>query len=359
MADQYQYVKLPNGEYGKFASDASDSVIKSAIQKDFPTAFAPNAGLSAPPGVETPPELRGMATIGATPEPKSFGQRIENAAASAVGDVQYGTGNTWLGKVFQKMGAQGTRVGSQAPAGDFMGSPVTGALNTARGVGITAQPGRRGEGLLETAKGAAEAGTIPGLVVGGPAVAEAAPVAAEAVGSQAAKVFGSTSRAAEKFQQVMSKARDIPINTDAVSEVAMRTDDLAKSGGSMPKVVRDFIKRATDPSKGAVTYQEARDFYSNATRLSGDEFNRLTPVMRRQVGEFTQKLGAAIGQAAGQVGEAGNYGQAVDLYRKAKKTEAVVNGLAKSAGNYVVKPAVYGAVGGGIGGGIAKMLMNK
>lgn len=38
---QFQYIKLPDGSYGKFASDATDDVIKGAIQKDFPDAFTP------------------------------------------------------------------------------------------------------------------------------------------------------------------------------------------------------------------------------------------------------------------------------------------------------------------------------
>lgn len=66
MADQFQYVKLPNGEYGKFAGDASDDVIKSAIQKDFPDAFkaAPNAGLAKPPGVPVPDALKAVPGLG-------------------------------------------------------------------------------------------------------------------------------------------------------------------------------------------------------------------------------------------------------------------------------------------------------
>jgi hypothetical protein len=41
----FQYVKLPDGSFGKFRSDASDDVIKQAIEKDFPGTFqqqAPN-----------------------------------------------------------------------------------------------------------------------------------------------------------------------------------------------------------------------------------------------------------------------------------------------------------------------------
>jgi hypothetical protein len=49
LGDKFQYVKLPNGEYGKFSADATDDVIRSTIAKDFPEAFAaPNAGLATP-----------------------------------------------------------------------------------------------------------------------------------------------------------------------------------------------------------------------------------------------------------------------------------------------------------------------
>lgn len=40
-AGQFQYVKLPDGSYGKFAADATDEQIRGQVQKDFPTAFAP------------------------------------------------------------------------------------------------------------------------------------------------------------------------------------------------------------------------------------------------------------------------------------------------------------------------------
>lgn len=39
MADDFQYVKMPDGSYGKFRSDATDDVIRSAVMKDFPDAF--------------------------------------------------------------------------------------------------------------------------------------------------------------------------------------------------------------------------------------------------------------------------------------------------------------------------------
>src|SRR5882724_579616 len=40
--DQFQYVKMPDGSYGKFRADASDDVIRSTILKDFPDAYGPH-----------------------------------------------------------------------------------------------------------------------------------------------------------------------------------------------------------------------------------------------------------------------------------------------------------------------------
>ena len=46
MPDDFQYVKLPDGSYGKFASDADDSTIQAAISKDFPGAYKPSLDLT-------------------------------------------------------------------------------------------------------------------------------------------------------------------------------------------------------------------------------------------------------------------------------------------------------------------------
>lgn len=61
MADgQFQYVKLPDGSYGKFDAGASDDFIKSAIQKDFPNAFPADSVANRPaynPKVPAPPDV--------------------------------------------------------------------------------------------------------------------------------------------------------------------------------------------------------------------------------------------------------------------------------------------------------------
>lgn len=54
MADQFQYIKLPDGSYGKFSPDASDETIRGAIEKDFPEAFAPKLEAPVPAGLAGP-----------------------------------------------------------------------------------------------------------------------------------------------------------------------------------------------------------------------------------------------------------------------------------------------------------------
>jgi hypothetical protein len=75
---------------------------------------------------------------------------------------------------------------------------------------------------------------------------------------------------------------------------ALDIADYASKGGSMPKVVRDFSKRKTDPNQGPLAYGEARQFYSNASsRLSAEEAQRLAPQAKRLLSQFTSHLGNA------------------------------------------------------------------
>lgn len=59
MAD-FQYIKLPDGSYGKFSSDASDATIRGAIEKDFPDAFNAKPSMPVPAGLAGPkdPEFK-------------------------------------------------------------------------------------------------------------------------------------------------------------------------------------------------------------------------------------------------------------------------------------------------------------
>src|SRR5215472_4611714 len=55
MPEQYQYIKLPDGTYGKFAADATDAQIRATVAKNFPTTPAqaqpaPSPNLMKPTG---------------------------------------------------------------------------------------------------------------------------------------------------------------------------------------------------------------------------------------------------------------------------------------------------------------------
>jgi hypothetical protein len=179
----------------------------------------------------------------------------------------------------------------------------------------------------------------------GPGAADVLGLAAQTLGPRVAargwSAIPSTARAASALEGVTAAARDVPIDVSTVGDVALRTRDLASSGGSMPKVVSDFLKRATDPNRGPITFSEARDYYSNATRLSADEYGRLTPVMKRQVTEFTHSLGDAIQDAAEQVGQGDAYQQAMSEYRDAMRWQQ----RGSSIGDFALKKLLPGAGG--------------
>jgi hypothetical protein len=297
---------------------------------DMVPAQAPNAGLAAPPGVPVPDELRGIGSIGAPRKPKNMAEGVENFANKALWDVQYGGDATPIGKILKLMGAKGTRIGSQAEAGDFMGSPVTGPINVLRGSAINSQEGRRGEGAWEGIKGLAETGQIPGMVI----APEATPVVGQVARKGAAKVFGSVSQAEPKFQEVMGAAKDVPIDLAKVQDAVARTIELSKRGhGTPPSPIKDFIARMDRVGElGPITYQEARDFASAAGKLSAAEKLGTSKSMFAQLKMFAKGLGEANAGAADQAGKLEQYTEAMDLFRKAMNTRRV----AKNAGKVAV-----------------------
>jgi hypothetical protein len=83
-------------------------------------------------------------------------------------------------------------------------------------------------------------------------------------------------------------------------------------------VVRDFIKRTTDPdeNQSPLTYEEARQFYSNASsRLSAEDAQRLAPQAKRPLSQFTRDLGSAIQDTRDQAGRLQDYLDAMSEYR--------------------------------------------
>lgn len=153
--------------------------------------------------------------------------------------------------------------------------------------------------------------------------------------SKAAEAIPSAERAGQTFQAVMGAAKNVPVDINGPGQVALRINQLAERGGSMPMAVRKFLARITDPSKGDLTYEEARDFASNISRLSANEFQRLTPVVAKEVGNLRVTLNEAVAQAAQKAGKLDEYRSAMSEYARAMKLrdaiDAAVEGAKKAA----------------------------
>lgn len=215
-------------------------------------------------------------------------------------------------------------------------APEAGAIAT-KGLPLAAR-------MFGQAVGGAAGGKISGMSnaesAGVGAVAGAIPAigpAARAIGSKIPGTAPYMAQASAKFQQVMGAARGQPVEVKESGNVAARIWDMSQRGGSRPKVITDFVKRMTDPEKGPLTYEEARDFYSNASKLSADEMKRLTPKLRFEVTKFARALDAEIRATAGAAGKGEQYGQAMREYAKGAK----VKGIASKAFEKGVKALPY------------------
>jgi len=152
-------------------------------------------------------------------------------------------------------------------------------------------------------------------------------------------------KAGVKFQQVMGAVGDKPVDIARAGDSALRISQLAERGGSMPKAVRDLLRRATDPGKGDISYKELRDFYSNISRLSADESKRLTPVVRKELNTLRAAMDEALAKTAASGGQE-------EVYRAAMREYA----LASRIREFAEKATKYGA---GIAGAGAAYNMLK
>lgn len=158
----------------------------------------------------------------------------------------------------------------------------------------------------------------------------------------------STESAGAKFQQVMDAARDVPIDTSTAQTAVQRAQELRAAGSTMPKVMNDFSKTTQPIQVGdaqvtppPLTYEQGRDFASNAGALSTRETTAMNSKMQRQVTQFSMALKDANRQAATQVGMGELYDQAMKEYRQAKTLEDAAEVLKK----YGVKAAAAAGLG--------------
>lgn len=147
----------------------------------------------------------------------------------------------------------------------------------------------------------------------------------------AIEAIPSTARAGRGFQEVMGAARNIPIETKAVGDAALRVQQLAERGSTMPQAVRKLLLRMTDPDKTPMVYEEARDFASNISRLSANEMGRLTPVMAKEVANLRVALNEANAQAAKAAGKLPEYKAAMQEYARAMRIKSAIDSAVQGA----------------------------
>jgi len=226
----------------------------------------PSAGLSIPSNL----------TISAKPKPAGWLGSAENYLSKLMGDVKYGTGVTLPGRALQAMGAKGLYYGEPEAVGNFMGSPITGTIRAAQGLTQIPQ-GKVWQGTKNVVGGALEAGKIPMAFMGGPATE----AGAEGASTVAGKVFGDAEKAGQLFEKAKGAVggEAVPV-TDEMSQAAMRASELAERGAKgLPRVISRFVQRVTDPNKPTIQWNEFRDFMSNVSRLSANEYNNMNPQM--------------------------------------------------------------------------------
>lgn len=255
----------------------------------------------------TPQAAVPVGTISAIPN-QGIQNKVVNWLSDLEGDVRHGTGMTLPGRILQKMGARGTDMGVPESVSNYVASPVLGPIKTAQGVA---------EGNVgKTVSGIAQTATLPSSFV--------APQAAESTISKipnkdwAGKAIGIVEQAA--------KDQSLKVSPDASGRVAMRINDIAKSGASLPPPVKAFVNRITKlAGKGPIDFQEARDIYSNATgRLSQDDINKLTPKMAFYLGQFARALHQDITASATTIGQGPLYQEAMQNYAQASKMQALL-----------------------------------
>jgi hypothetical protein len=252
-------------------------------------------------------------------------------------DLRGGGSRTVAGKILGMLqgtgskGYSGLESGTSKSVADTMGSIPLGAVKFMQGVAET--PEHPLKGAVKAAGGVMQMGTLPSMFSAAPA----AEGAMEAIPSK--------DRAAQLFESVAKDANQIPVKLSRSGDEALKALDIARASGRTPGPLNSFLERVTKavrtPGSSERTpmkpfsYEEARRYYTALTRLSADEAQKIAPPLKAQLGQLANALKQDIGDAAAEVGRAGDYYSALRDYAKASRLARTAQWMLK----YIAAPA--------------------
>lgn len=279
-----------------------------------------------------------------TGELRAVRPSVRGWLSEAEDDLRHGGSATIVGRTLGRMqgrgdkGYSGLEASTSPGAADFMGSMPLGAVKTAEGA-VDYWTGHPLKGAGEALSGEAQMATLPGMVMAGPEA------------DATIQAIPSRPWAQKMFDSIAQDAGKVPVNPTRSYQQIQRFLQLTQRGGTKPKVISDLVDRMQQFGKGPLTYNEARDFYSNLTRLSSEDLSTLNPVMRRQMSAVARAFSQDVADAAAKVGRASDYWSAMKNYAKASKL--------REAAQMMMKKFVIPAIGGAAGWGIAKKVVQS
>lgn len=320
------------------------------VKLDAQQKSAPNLGVDAPstrwseqlgltdaaPSLNRSPAMawmRGLAT--------GTGEGIVDAAqglasnANMLGSV-YDTARTAItGKPVEKptvfvdrpdsfMGAYGAYAPLVAGAGYGLATaPAAFVANvgagTAAGVGtkLTMQSLLERAGVSEERAGSI--GDLLGILASIPAGMKGSSFLPSSIKSKAGSVIGAVEDAAANATVMPLSQQPLTAAQARVVSVLERIQELEKTGGTVPKVVKDLTNRIGVPRN--MQFPEGRDFYTNLASLSRQELAATNRPMEAAVKELKFELHNALKDAATSVGQGKEYAEAMNKYAKASSVQ--------------------------------------
>lgn len=333
MADKETVtLKLPSGESVDFIvpGGLSDAEVKTFVLSKRPDLFqqqasgAPDVNAQAKQVLQNIPQYTSPAAGREANDPK-------NAYMQQNAPMMYGA-------------AGGMAGGALAPSAAGLPAPIR-ALATSSSIGAGAGAGQL---ALDPTKPAQALNTAAGATATSMALSPIAKFIQD---------LGAKAKAGPMFKAVSEAAAENPIETSmrrlpelqGPIEAANQAKQLQNAGFSMPRVLNRFLARISTGEP--LTFEEARNFEQAAGgKLSTDEAMRLKPQMRAQLAQFADQMRKATMQAAGNVGKADTFADALSQYHAGAQAQAKQE-MAREAMMELIKMAGKGAAyGAGAGG---------